>query len=86
MNSNCSKEIINRLASIEGHIKGIKQMVIEDKPCEDVLWQMYAVESAMSKAAKLLFKNHLNTCIKESVEKGDYSVLDKLTKLLDKYM
>jgi DNA-binding FrmR family transcriptional regulator len=42
------KDLLNRLATIEGHIKGIKKMVEDDQYCVDVLKQSYAVERARS--------------------------------------
>ncbi|NCA66918.1 MAG: hypothetical protein EOM87_02515 [Clostridia bacterium] len=86
MNSLCSKDIKNRLASIEGHIKGVRQMVEEDKPCEEVLLQLSAIESAVNKAGKLLLKAHLEHCVKEGVERGDYQVLERFSKILDKFV
>ncbi len=86
MNSMCSKEIKNRLASIEGHIKGVRLMVEEDKPCEDILLQLSAVESAINRAGKLLLKNHLEHCVREGVANGDYGVLERFSNILDKYV
>jgi len=34
------RSIVNRLSRIEGHIRGIKTMVQESRPCPDVLVQM----------------------------------------------
>lgn len=86
MNSYCSKEVKNRLASVEGHIKGIRQMIEDNKPCEDILLQLSAVESAIAKAAKLLLKTHLEHCVREGVEKGDYGVLERFSLIIDKYI
>jgi CsoR family transcriptional regulator, copper-sensing transcriptional repressor len=38
------KDLLNRLATIEGHLKGIRRMVDDDQYCVDVLRQSYAVE------------------------------------------
>ena len=37
------QEVIKRLNYIEGHLKGIRKMVDEDKYCVDILRQTYAV-------------------------------------------
>ena len=79
------KDLDVRLASIEGHIRGIRQMVRDNKDCSDILLQMSAVEVAIKKASKELLKNHIEHCVKEGVEAGDMSVLDRLEEVLDKY-
>ena len=40
------KHILNRLATIEGHLRGIRKMVEDDQYCVDILRQSYAVERA----------------------------------------
>jgi DNA-binding FrmR family transcriptional regulator len=41
------KQILNRLATIEGHLKGIRKMVESDQYCVDIVKQSYAVERAL---------------------------------------
>ena len=40
------KQIINRLSRIEGHIRGVKTMVSENRPCPEVLIQIAAVRGS----------------------------------------
>ena len=37
------KDALNRLATIEGHLRGIRKMIEEDTYCVDILRQTYAV-------------------------------------------
>jgi DNA-binding FrmR family transcriptional regulator len=39
------KQILNRLATIEGHLKGIRKMVEEDQYCVDIIWPRYLASS-----------------------------------------
>lgn len=43
------KIINNRLNRIEGQVKGIKNMVAEDRYCNDILIQLSAIESSIKK-------------------------------------
>lgn len=86
MTKDFKKDISNRLSSIEGHIKGIKTMLDEDKTCEEILLQVSAVESAINKVGKLILKNHLNTCVKESIKNGKEDILDRFNSILEKYL
>jgi len=75
-----------RLNTIEGHIKGIKDMVNKNKSCEEVLLQISAVESAVNSLGKHVLKNHLNSCVKDSIANGDAGILENFNKILDKYL
>lgn len=80
------KILITRLSTAEGHIAGIKKMIEEGKGCEDILVQLAAVESSINKLGKIILKNHLNTCVKEGVQKGDGDILNRFNNILDKYL
>lgn len=79
------KSLDNRLATIEGHIRGVRQMVADGKDCSDVLLQLSAIESAVQKLSKVILKNHIEHCVKDSVTHGDLTALDRLNDVLDKY-
>lgn len=85
MDQTFGKNIDNRLATIEGHIRGVRQMIADGKDCSDVLLQLSAIESSVQKVSKAILKNHIDHCIKESVIDGDLSALDRLNEVLDKY-
>ncbi len=81
------QQVINRLARIEGHIRAIKRMVEEDKPCPDVLMQIAAVRSALNGAGRVILEDHLQSCMVEAVEKDDYQqALRDLKKSLDRFI
>ena len=75
-----------RLAAIEGHVKALRKMVADDRECDEILTQLSAVESAVNGVGKLYLKHHLNHCVKEGIERGDADILDKFTKVLEKYL
>lgn len=86
MSVEMKKNAMTRLSTIEGHISGIKNMIEEGKGCEEILLQLSAVESSINKLGKIILKNHLNTCVKEGVQKGDGDILDRFNNILDKYL
>ena len=78
------RQILNRLASIEGHLKGIRKMVEEDQYCVDILKQTYAVKRAIDKLEGILLSGHLNGCVPEGFREGrDQQILDELTELFE---
>lgn len=80
------KEVDVRLATIEGHIKGIRQMITEDKSCEEILMQLKAVKNSVDKLTKLVLLNHASTCVKNAVDNQDIEEYDKFVDILSKYV
>ena len=53
------KQITKRLNIIEGQIRGIKQMIEDDRYCDDVLTQMLAVNKALESLENIILEKHL---------------------------
>ncbi|MBI4066759.1 metal-sensing transcriptional repressor [Candidatus Gottesmanbacteria bacterium] len=66
-----NQSIVTRLKITEGHLKKIREMVEENAYCIDILHQTQAVEAALKEINSLLLNNHLNTCVVDSIKKGD---------------
>ncbi len=65
------REMITRLKSIEGHVRGVQRMVDEDSYCIDVIKQVMAVQRALDKVNSLILDNHLNTCVTTAIRGDD---------------
>lgn len=63
-------ELDSRLATIEGHIKGIRKMVQDDTYCVDVLKQTFAVGRALQKFEAEMLRGHLSTCVPTGFKQG----------------
>jgi DNA-binding FrmR family transcriptional regulator len=70
-----------RLNRISGQINGIKKMIENKKYCIDVINQITAVRRALEALSCELMKNHINTCIKEDINKS--SGEEKINELMD---
>ncbi len=66
-----SSAIRNRLRRIEGQVRGIAQMVEDDRYCIDILTQIQAVKSALAKAESEVLKQHAACCVAEAIASGD---------------
>lgn len=64
------KKVIDRLSRIEGHIRGVKKMVEEDRDCPDLLHQLAAIKAAIIKTSELILEDHIESCLIDAVEKG----------------
>lgn len=75
-------DIIHRLNRIEGQVRGIKGMIDNDKPCNDVLNQVASVQAALSSFTRIMFEKHLINCI--SIQKEDENKqVEELMKTVD---
>lgn len=78
------KVLDTRLASIEGHIKGIRKMLADDTYCVDVLKQTYAVERALQKFESELLRGHLATCVPQGFTEGrNEAMIEELTEVFE---
>lgn len=81
------RAIVNRLSRIEGHIRGIKTMVQESRPCPDVLVQIAAVRGALDRVARKVLDEHLTECIARAAKAGDIEAeIEELKAALDRYL
>ena len=71
MNAQTKDDIIGRLKSIEGHVRGIQRMVVDDTYCIDVIGQVQAVQRALDKVNALILDSHLNTCVTTAIRGSD---------------
>jgi DNA-binding FrmR family transcriptional regulator len=81
------QSVLNRLARIEGHVRGIKRMVEENKPCPDVLVQIAAVRSALNSVGRVILEDHLKGCMVEALQSGEFdAAYHALEKSLDQFI
>ena len=81
------QRILNRFARIEGHIRGIKTMVQDSRPCPDVLLQIAAVRGALDRVARIILDEHLSECIARAAEEGNIEAeIDELKAALDRFL
>lgn len=69
--------LINRLKSIEGHVRGIQRMVDDDAYCIDILRQTLAIRRALEKVDALILEQHLNTCVTNAIRSDDVAERDQ---------
>lgn len=63
--------ILNRLSRIEGQVRGVGQMVADDRYCIDILHQVQAVKAALARVESEILKDHAACCVSEAIATGD---------------
>ncbi len=56
-------ELLDRLARIEGPVRGVARMIEEDRYCIDVITQINAAGAALDKVALGLLDDHVRHCL-----------------------
>lgn len=75
-----SNDTLQRLKTIEGHLKGVIRMVEEDAYCIDVIRQIQAVEAALNKVSSHILGDHLNSCVVTAVKGDDPKERERVLK------
>ncbi|AIA54106.1 MAG: metal-sensitive transcriptional regulator [Acidithiobacillus caldus] len=71
MSAHDRRAILQRMARLEGQVRGIRQMLEEDRDCPEVLNQMAAARAALDKVARMVFEDHLDHCLVDVIQDGD---------------
>ncbi|MBT3328056.1 MAG: metal-sensitive transcriptional regulator [Gemmatimonadales bacterium] len=64
-------DIVRRLKSVEGHVRGVERMVGEDAYCIDVVNQILAIQRALKKVSGLVLDQHLHHCVTSAIRGTD---------------
>lgn len=79
------KTINNRINRIEGQIKGIKNMINEDRYCNDILIQLSALDNSIKSLSNLILESHLYSCISTDLEDGKLDAIDEIISLFRRF-
>ncbi len=79
------KEIITRINRITGQMNGIKEMISNDRYCDDVLIQLSAVDKSIKSLANLILDKHMHSCLIENIKNDNYEVIDEIVDLFKRF-
>jgi CsoR family transcriptional regulator, copper-sensing transcriptional repressor len=61
------QQLLNRLKTIEGHVRGVQRMVEEDAYCVDLIKQTRAIQRALERINAIMLAEHLNGCVATAI-------------------
>ena len=70
LTADAQKALADRLARAEGHLRSIRQMVIDQRCADDILIQVAAVKAALNHFASTLVETEMKACV-DSCMPGD---------------
>src|SRR4051794_25463362 len=75
--------LLKRLRRMEGQVRGIQQMVADDRYCLDVVQQVNALTAAAREVALLVLEDHMRGCVTSAVneDERDAAIKEMMTVL-----
>ena len=70
MKAEIKKKVTRRLKIAQGQLKGLMQMVEDEKYCVDIITQSSAIKEALSAVEHLMLENHLSTHVLQQMKGG----------------
>ncbi|MBS1219422.1 MAG: hypothetical protein H6R21_2555 [Proteobacteria bacterium] len=73
--------LLKRLNRVAGQVRGVAQMIGEDRYCVDVLTQVAAIQSALDAVTLQLLEDHTKGCVADAVKanRGDQAITELMT-------
>lgn len=62
---------LQRLARLEGQVRGVIRMIEEDRYCVEILYQTLAIRSALAQVEVLILQDHADDCVEEAIASSD---------------
>ena len=73
--------LLKRLRRIEGQVRGLEKMIIDDRDCESLVTQLAAVRSAIESVGALVLNNYMKLCFRKGAESESASI-DSLARVV----
>lgn len=80
---NYDTKIMNRLKRIEGQVRGIQNMMVEERSCKEVISQLSAVRSATDKLILNIVADNLESCILDDLENNKNNIKETMNEALE---
>src|SRR5881396_1755264 len=82
LTAEAQKALADRLARAEGHLRSIRQMVIDHRCADEILIQIAAVKAALNQTAAGLIESEMRACADTCMGGSAEDRLDRVTNAL----
>ena len=62
-NAQTKQQLIQRLARIEGQLRGLQTMLREERDCREILQQLTAANAALQSASRVFLQDYAAMCL-----------------------
>jgi CsoR family transcriptional regulator, copper-sensing transcriptional repressor len=71
MQADAKTAVLKRLNRIEGQVRGLARMVVDDRYCIDIVTQVTAVRAALRRAEEEILADHVAHCVAHAIASGN---------------
>ncbi|MNK92480.1 Copper-sensing transcriptional repressor CsoR [compost metagenome] len=79
-----SEKILQNLRRIEGQVKGLQRMIVEERECDEILTQIMAAKAALDRVTSDLVESQMERCFDRYPPEEIKSQMSKTIQLLCK--
>lgn len=83
-NPQAKRNLLGRLRRIEGQVRGVQDMLEEERSCSEILQQLTAIRAAVQGASLVLLREYATDCLinaEEDPRQREYLVQDLIDLL-----
>ncbi len=80
LDSKAKRNLLNRLARIEGQVRALKSMVAEERCADEILVQATAARGALGQFTARLLERHLTDCAQSCMTGSTDEVMARISK------
>lgn len=80
-------KLVKRLRRIEGQIRGVQNMLEDERDCREIMQQLSAISSAVKSTSRSFFQDYAILCLTDMGEDkidSNQALLQDMVDLLDK--
>ena len=81
------EKLIKRLRRVEGQLRGVQNMLDEERDCREIMQQLSAISSAVKSASRTFFEDYATLCLADmegNQKEENQDLLREMVALLDK--
>jgi len=80
-----NRRILHRMKIARGHLDKVIKMTEDSDYCIDIVHQSIAVQASLKAIDQLILKNHMETCVADSIKKGNSKdAIEEIIKVFKK--
>lgn len=80
------EKLCQRIKKVEGQLGGIRKMLENNKPCDEIIIQLNSSKSALQKISQIVLEDHLDHCVLDAIRDGNGEVqVESLKRALSQY-
>ena len=84
MRNDIKASALKRLKRIEGQVRGLYQMVEDDRYCIDIVTQISAVRAALRRAEEEILRDHVAHCVEDAIASGNRRKIAELMNVVSR--